>query len=135
MEHSAGIVIFRESKGNREYLVLHYPGGHFDFPKGHLEHGETEKMAAVRELEEETGINKITWIEGYKHRIEYEFKRRGVPTPKDVIFFLAKTNQKKITISHEHQDSMWLPYDEAYELLTFDNAKNLLEKAEKHLNR
>lgn len=135
MEHSAGIVIFRETKGNREYLILHYPGGHFDFPKGHLEAGETEKMAAVRELEEETGINKIDWIEGYKHKIDYVFKRRGVPTPKDVIFFLAKTNQKKITISHEHQDSMWLPYNLAMEKLTFENAKYLLEMAEKHLNR
>ena len=52
-EHSAGVVLFRQMKDYREYLLLHYPSGHFDFPKGHLEEDETEREAAFRELEEE----------------------------------------------------------------------------------
>lgn len=133
-EHSAGFVIFREGKNHREYLLLHYPGGHFDFAKGHLENGETEQQAAVRELKEETSIEDIQWVDGYRHKIEYNYKRHGQLRYKDVIFFLAKTRQKKINLSFEHQGSLWLPYESAYQKLTFENAKDLLKKAEDHLN-
>lgn len=133
-EHSAGFVLFRDAGRKREYLLLHYPGGHFDFAKGHIERGETEKDAAVRELKEETGIDDIEWVDGYREKIDYLFRRHGQMRYKDVIFFLAKTRQKKINLSTEHQGSMWLPYPTAYEKLTFENAKNLLRVAEEHLN-
>lgn len=133
-EHSAGIIIYRQLKNGREYLLLHYPGGHFDFPKGHIEDGETEKIAALRELKEETGIENIDWIDGYRHKIDYMYRRHGQLRAKDVIFFLAKTKQKKVNLSFEHQGSVWLDYDKAHKKLTFDNAKDLLAKAETHLN-
>ena len=133
-EHSAGIVIYRQMKHHREYLLLHYPGGHFEFAKGHMEGKESEREAALRELIEETGIDKIVWVEGYRHKIEYQFRHKGELIDKDVIFFLARTEQVKIQLSHEHQDAMWLRYNEALRKLTFDNAKNLLKKAENYLN-
>lgn len=134
-EHSAGFVLFHDKDGKREYLILQYPGGHFEFPKGHMEEGETELETAERELIEETSINEIEVIDGYRNIIEYSFRHAGKIIEKDVVFFLAKTNQKNVTISHEHQGSVWLPYDEAYKKLTFENAKNLLEKAESLLNQ
>ena len=59
-EKSCGVVLFREDP-RREYLILHYPGGHLDFAKGHVEKGEerAEKRTALRELEEETGIKTV----------------------------------------------------------------------------
>ena len=132
-ERSAGIVIYRQMKEGREYLILHYPGGHFEFAKGHIEKGESEREAAIRELKEETGLEKIIWIEGYREKIHYEYMRGEELMSKDVIFFLARTRQKKITISFEHKGAMWLPYKEAYNKLTFINAKNLIRKAETHV--
>ncbi|MBU1992733.1 hypothetical protein KKG51_03480 [Patescibacteria group bacterium] len=38
-EKSCGIIIYRTRDGLREYLILHYEKGHFDFPKGHVEEG------------------------------------------------------------------------------------------------
>ncbi len=134
-EISAGILIYRQLKDSREYLLLHYPGGHFDFPKGHVEKDESEREAAIRELKEETGLEKIVWIEGYREKIHYVYRRGEQMMSKDVIFFLARTLQKKITISFEHQGAIWLPYDEAYAKLTFENAKQLLAKAENLLKR
>ncbi len=128
-------MLYRQMKDHREYLLLHYPSGHYDFPKGHIEGEETDREAAYRELKEETGIEKIVWIEGYRHKIDYVYRHAGAVRNKDVIFFLARTTQKKIKISHEHQGSLWLPYAEALEKLTFDNAKNLLKKAEAVLSR
>ncbi len=135
-EQSAGFVIYREDKkGIRLYLLLHYPGGHVDFAKGHIEKGETKLQAAERELEEETGINKVKWLEGYKEKIHYNYKREGQLMSKDVFFFLAQTKQKNVKISFEHQIYFWLPYHQAYQKITFMNSKNLLQKAEEFILR
>lgn len=134
-ERSAGIVLFRQMNSHREYLVLHYQGGHFDLPKGHLEEGETEREAALRELEEETTIKNIVWIEGYREIISYTYSKMGKPSTKEVTFFLARTTQKKVAISHEHQGFIWLPYEEAVQKLTFENAKQLLRLAEKFMKK
>jgi bis(5'-nucleosidyl)-tetraphosphatase len=132
-EHSAGFILFHNKDGKRHYLILHYAGGHFDFPKGHIEEGETKYEAALRELMEETNIEKVEIIDGFEDKIEYNVEKKEGIAPKDVTFFLAKTDQEKIQLSHEHQGSVWLPYEEAYEKITFDNAKNLLKKAEQYL--
>lgn len=133
-EKSCGVVLFRIENGERLYLILHYPGGHFDLPKGHVEDDDKDEHAtARRELEEETGISEIEFIEGYREQIDYDFKHKKNRITKEVIFFLAKTETKKVKISFEHTDFHWLPYDGAFNRVTFDNAKNLLKKAEQFL--
>lgn len=52
-EKSAGAVIINDKK----VLLLHYSSGHWDFPKGHIEKGETELETAKREVKEETGLD------------------------------------------------------------------------------
>jgi 8-oxo-dGTP pyrophosphatase MutT (NUDIX family) len=130
-EKSCGVVLFRKEENERLYLILKYPGGHFDMPKGHVEdHDADEHATALRELEEETGIRNIKFIDGYREEVTYRYNKKGKPSNKQVIFFLGETEEKKIKISHEHLDYMWLPYDAAFNKVTFDNAKNLLKKAE-----
>ena len=102
--------------------------------KGHVENGEDEYQTAKRELEEETGISRVELIDGYREQISYKFKHKGKPSHKEVIFFLGKTEEKNVKISHEHTDYFWYPYDAAFNKVTFDNAKNLLKKAEKFLS-
>ena len=46
------------------YLLARHNGGHWSFPKGHVEKNETEKETALREIREETGLNVIKIIEG-----------------------------------------------------------------------
>ncbi|MFT7184395.1 MAG: bis(5'-nucleosidyl)-tetraphosphatase [Oceanicoccus sp.] len=135
-EKSCGIILFRMDGERREYLLLHYPGGHWDFPKGHVEdHDENEMATAHRELVEETGISDIEFLEGYREPMYYAFNRgRKERVEKVVVYFLAETIIKSIELSHEHQGSSWLPYDKAMDQLTFDNARNLLEKAHTSLN-
>lgn len=132
-EKSCGIVVFREVENQRLYLLLHYPGGHWDFAKGHVEKNEDEMTTAKRELEEETGITDIQLTEGFRERMHYYFRYKNTLSSKDVIYFAGKTQQENIKISDEHQNHDWLPYDQAKEKLTFDNAKNMIEKVEKFL--
>jgi len=116
--------------GNR-FLLLNYPTGHWDFVKGKIEQGETLHQTAVRETKEETGISDLEFVEGFEEKINYNFQFEGELIQKEVIFFLAKTKTHTVNVSHEHLDYTWLDYENALEKVTYQNAKNILSKANK----
>jgi 8-oxo-dGTP pyrophosphatase MutT (NUDIX family) len=134
-EHSCGVVVFRNENGVRKYLLLHYPSGHWDFPKGHVETGENRYQTALRELEEETGIVNFKFVENFEHAISYVYNKNGKPSHKQVIFFLGETTEEKVKISFEHKSFLWLPYEESLRKVTFDNAKKILKAAEIFLQK
>jgi bis(5'-nucleosidyl)-tetraphosphatase len=131
-ETSAGTIVFCQQP-TRQYLLLDY-GSHWDFPKGHIEPGETPEVTARRELQEETGIAEARFIPGYREQIRYWYRRAGIRMQKDVIFFLAEAESSEVTLSREHCGYIWLPYDAAERQLTFKSARNLLAAAERLLN-
>jgi len=133
-EKSAGIVLFRNISNKNEFLLLNYPQGHWDFIKGKIERDETSHETALRETKEETGISNIEFIDGFEESVEYDFKFKNEDIHKKVIFFLAKTSEKKISLSHEHNDYLWLRYNEALKKTTFRNAKDVLSKANEFLS-
>jgi 8-oxo-dGTP pyrophosphatase MutT (NUDIX family) len=138
-EKSAGAVIFRMVGGVPHYLLLHYPSGHWEFAKGHIEKGEKPEAAARREIQEETGITDIQLLPGFKQYAKYFFRKnydligeakKTAPWVfKLVVFYLAETVVEKVMISNEHKGFAWLPFEEAFKKLTFKNAKALLAKA------
>jgi len=133
-QKSAGIVLFRNDSDKNEFLLLNYPQGHWDFVKGKIEQNETSHETALRETKEETGITNIEFIDGFEESVEYDFRFKKENIHKKVIFFLAKTNEKNIKLSHEHNDYLWLEYSDALKKTTFENAKNVLTKANEFLS-
>jgi len=133
-EKSAGIVLLRNDSGKNEFLLLNYPQGHWDFVKGKVEKNETPHETAIRETKEETGITNIEFIDGFEESVEYNFRFKKKDIHKKVIFFLAKTDEKNIKLSHEHNDYLWLEYNDALKKTTFENAKNVLSKASEFLS-
>ena len=135
-EISAGVLVYREA-GPIKYLLLHYPAGHWDFPKGHVEEDESMEETALRELREETGIgeDEVYLRNGFRETIDYLYKKRGELSHKKVIFFLGKTEKKRVSISREHQGYLWLPFQEAKQKVTFRNARKLLEKSKDYLEK
>ena len=131
-ERSAGAVVFIKEK-EPIFLLLHYEEGHWDFPKGHIEANETDTETVKREVKEETGIKDIEIVRDFKEKIQYFYKLKKELINKDVVFYLAKTKTAQIKLSFEHIGSKWLPYKKAIEQLTFKNAKDILEKANKFL--
>jgi len=134
-QKSAGIVLFRNASNKNEFLLLNYPQGHWDFVKGKVEPGETPHKTALRETKEETGISDIEFIDGFEESVEYDFRFKNEDIHKTVVFFLAKTSEKKISLSHEHNDYLWLGYNDALKKTTFKNAKNVLSKANEFLSK
>ena len=145
-ERSAGAVIFRDTKDGRKYLLLRHPDrmgnksrsplkGHWDFPKGHIESGEKTVETVRREIKEETGIARFNFVPGFKRTIRYFVGPKENRRPKFVYFFLGKTAQRRIHISHEHQSFVWLPYGEAYKRITYSNSRKILKHAHDFLQR
>ena len=142
-ETSAGAVIFRKENNQIYYLLVHYESGHWDFPKGHIEEGEEEEETVKREVAEETGIEDVEIIKGFKEWIKYTFrqtyglekdeKKKALWVFKIVTFYLAETKTKEVKISFEHLGYKWLPYESAFEQLTFKKAKEILKKAHHRL--
>ncbi len=128
-EQSAGAVVFLKEKESIKYLILQYAAHHWDFPKGHIEKGEEELETVKRETQEETGITDLSIVPDFKEKIAYFFSADKEKIKKEVVFYLAQTRTKAVKLSFEHEDFLWLPYDEACDKVTFKTAKDILKKA------
>jgi len=139
-EKSAGAIVFRMENSKPLYLLLHYPSAaktkreYWDLPKGHIEKGESEEETVLREVKEETGLGDIKLFDGFREEIRYWFQFGGQKISKTVSFYLAQTKQEKITISSEHLNFQWSPYEEALRRLTYANAKRVLQRAHEFIS-
>ena len=134
-ELSIGAVLFSEIDGIRRYLLLNYVSGHWDFPKGNMEENETELDTIKREIKEETNISNITFIEGFKKNIFYNYMKNGKLISKKVVYYIAKTTITKITLSFEHVGYKWETYENAMDIITYLNSKQLLRDSHGFLDR
>ena len=132
-ERSAGAILYNDGKHDRRFLLLRYPAGHWDFPKGNIEKGETERETVTREVREETGLDKIRIADGFRRKIEYFYRRDGKSVHKVVIFLLAETKEDEVSISDEHQDFGWYNYKDTLGRVTYNNSKRILSEAQMFL--
>ena len=74
METSCGVILVNIDS----ILLLQYPQGHWDLPKGHVEDTDVDHLATVRrELAEETGITEISFNENFVERTAYSYRHKG----------------------------------------------------------
>lgn len=133
-EKSCGAVVFWKNP-DVQYLLLHYGEGHWGFPRGLVQKNESEKETALRELEEETGLIAVKFIDGFRKKINYFYRREGVTFYKEVVYYLIEAQSRKVKLSYEHVGYQWLGYQDALERLRFKNAKNILIKAHNFLKK
>ncbi|MBC7317782.1 NUDIX domain-containing protein [Candidatus Bipolaricaulota bacterium] len=134
-ERAAGLILFRENSGKREYLLIkNLRGGHWGFPKGRVEEGEDELQAARREVSEEVQIKDLQILPGFRTVVRYSFPRRNVMVRKEVALFLARTTEEGRPFPAEVADMVWLPYEEALKRITFEEQRDALRQAEAWLN-
>ena len=131
--YSAGIITYIIDNDEILYLLLQHSTGHWDFPKGKIEPQETKQEAAIRELHEETGL--VSHLdETFEETINYVFLDYNKKiTQKTVYFFIGKATNSTVILSDEHIDYEWLPYKQGLKKLTYENARIVLKKANKHI--
>ena len=129
-EKSCGIIVVN----NNKILLLHYPSGHWDFPKGHVDGSETEQETAQRELFEETAIEEFNFIDGFREATQYNYRRSRHLYQKKVVYFLGTTSIDSIQLSSEHQGFGWFAWRDAHQQITFENSKTILHAAERFWN-
>ncbi len=130
-EVSAGGVVYRIADGAPLYLLIRDSYRNWGFPKGHLECDEEAPDAAVREVQEETGLPVVTLCAEID-TIDWFFRFRGKLVHKICHFFLMETDCSSTLPQREEGITAcrWAPFDEARSLLAYENARLVLERAQ-----
>lgn len=121
---SAGGVVLNK---DGEVLVVKQRDSSWSLPKGGIMPNEEKIGAAMREIEEESGINELELI---KYLGEYKRYRNGLSGGDDrselktIYMFLFKTKQNILKpIDPHNPEARWVSKEEVVDLLTFDNDK------------
>ncbi len=130
-EKSCGAVVYTEQEGQIFFLLVREQAGHYSFPKGHMEAGETEWQTAEREIREETGLT-VDFIEGF--RTVDAFLQRENGNRKEVVYCLARyEHQVPVHQASELTGCELLPFDAAMARFQFESQKRILQEAQTFL--
>ena len=128
-ERSCGAIVFEEMEGALHVLMIQHRAGHWSFPKGHMEKGESEHETAIREVREETGVE-IEIASNFRGESTYS-PRNGVS--KTVAFFIG--NRFGGTVRPQEGEVCavhWMRAVDAVRLLTFDKDRAIFLNAFEH---
>jgi 8-oxo-dGTP pyrophosphatase MutT (NUDIX family) len=122
--------VYRRVPDDAFFLLIRDPYENWGLPKGHLERGETPEQAALREVGEETGIQRLE-LRGPLGTIDWFFREGPDLIHKYCHFFLMETDDQTTRPQLEEgiSECLWLPLDEALQTLTYDNARTVLQVA------
>jgi len=126
---SAGAILFRDTRDEREYLLLKSRPGDWEFPKGGVEGEEELQQTAIREVQEEAGIEEFRLVDGFRRDYDYVFEAGGDTIHKTVHLFIAESFETSAELSEEHRDHQWRDYDQAVNTITQDGPREILEEA------
>ena len=132
-EKSCGTIPYTLINGTIHFLLIKAKDGFCGFPKGHMGNNETEIETALRETKEETSLD-VSINNDFRYETSY-LKKNG--NTKVAVYFLAnyKNQEPKHSEGFEDFDFLLLPYESAYNELTFEEAKNMLKLANDYLTK
>lgn len=139
-EQSFGIIpLFKKPEGGFLFCVIERQGVDWSIPKGKPNLGESEEDTARRELQEETGITDVELMPDIAFHQEFDFEHEGIKYHKTVKYFLGFVSNINTEIPEEFKKEVsnikWLPFEEAKAIMSYDNARVILEKAWEYLNK
>ena len=129
MEQSAGGVVVRFLEGRAHVLLIRDPYGRWGLPKGHLEAGEGSEEAALREVEEETGLDDLE-LGADLGEIDWRFRARRMLIHKFCRFYLMRSTLSvaRPELAEGITECRWLPADEALTTISYENARTVVAR-------
>ncbi|MBE6083172.1 MAG: NUDIX domain-containing protein [Tissierellaceae bacterium] len=128
IEKSCGAIVFNYYNQELLFLIIKHKkelGGHWDFPKGHMEGSENEEETAKREVYEEVGLD-IKLYKNFRKTVKYLIHNN---IKKQVVYFAGSTKTRNVSIlQREISGYKWLDYEKALNILTYESQKELLRK-------
>ena len=125
IRRSAGIIPIRRccnepgARGRPQLLLLY---NHFfeewQFPRGGVEHGESDLDCARREFAVETGLPVLKLYQDCATVLDFTVNIRGYDVQRSVVYFLAETGEGEVELGHDnHSEYRWCSLEEAKTLL------------------
>lgn len=134
VEHSAGGVVLRTIEGEPHVLLIRDPYRKWGLPKGHLEEGEAPEDAAVREVEEETGLSGIV-LGPELGEIDWVFRAGRERIHKYCRFYLMGSARGEAVPQRSEgiTEVRWIPVRQAVRTVAYENARQMIRRALQHL--
>ena len=126
---AAGGVVVRKAEDGIKVLLIKDSYGHWIWPKGHAEEGETVSETAIREVQEETGIKELVILQKVGQQ-EYIYPFEGIDILKIVYIFLMETSQENLVIqTSEIDEGKWFSMEEAIDVIGYEGSNVILKNA------
>ncbi|MBR5288856.1 MAG: NUDIX domain-containing protein [Clostridia bacterium] len=127
-EKSCGAIVFTRREDKVLFVIVQELAGAYSFPKGHMEHGETERETACREVFEEIGLHPVL-LNGFREMDEYDLLEKP-GTRKQVVYFLAEYGNDPLVIREgEIRRVLLAPYEEAEQYFEHESTRRILRAA------
>ena len=126
-ELAAGAVI--EAPDGSVLLLHHAAQARWCFPKGHVDPGETAEQAALREIEEESGLRSVR-LGPELASVTYRFfdSSRGVSVVKTSLYFRATSPKGAVRLEPTFDAFAWVGLDEAEARLAYEDERNIVRR-------
>lgn len=136
IETSSGGVVYRWIDGEPRFLLIRDPYANWGLPKGHIEGGESPEEAALREVEEETGLRALQVV-AQLPTIDWYFRDHGTLIHKFCHFFLLESADGEAIPQHDEgiTECVWRPIEDALSAVAYANAREVLRVAGAHVAR
>lgn len=135
-EPTSGGIIFRytQDKKDIEILLIQDSKGRWTIPKGHIEPGETAKMTARREIEEETGLRNVSvlvWL----GKIHFKYRRldKLVLMTTQIYLVQALDSHEMPTPERWMKGIKWFSFAEALNVIEYEDIERLMLIAKKKI--
>ena len=100
----------------------------YDLPKGHVEHGETDKETALREVEEETGVKNLNIVKDLAYTY-YIFPQKNDFALKQTHWYAMTTDFSQMPVAQNAEgieSALWLD-EEDVNILKLNTYPSILE--------
>jgi diadenosine hexaphosphate hydrolase (ATP-forming) len=135
-EPTSGGIVFRLTADQKdvEILLIQDSKGRWTIPKGHIEPGETAKMTARREIEEETGLRNfdvLAWL----GKIHFKYRRADKLVLMTTQIYLVQSLDAREALAGEKwmRGIRWFPFAEALDLIEYEDIEKLMLIAKKKI--